>query len=213
MADGMSKTQEIESTGLLRVRARLVGISPMLMNSMGQDVLLAMRDKSNKKSKAATTVLTPAEEAAKKLYLDTDGNPHVPVENLFSTLKGAGRQIRLDGKKQISTAKSTILPSLMTIDSTALPIMLSKEPTKRSTWQTDIKKGVNPNGGEAVVIVRPRFDDWALSVDFTVFVNEVTESIIRKLFDVAGSSVGLCDFRPARGGTYGRFRVDEWKVL
>lgn len=211
-ADGMSKTQQIDSTGLLRIRAKLVGISPLLMNCMSQDVLLGMRDKSGKKAKAATTVLTPAEEAEKKLYLDTAGYPHLPVENLFATLKGAGRQVRLDGKRQISTAKSTILPSLMTIDTVSLPIMLSKEP-RRATWEADVKRGVNPNGGEAVVIVRPRFDDWSVAVEVTVFVNEITESAIRRLFDIAGSSVGLCDFRPARGGTYGRFRVDEWIVL
>jgi len=31
--------------------------------------------------------------------------------------------------------------------------------------------------------------------------------------DSAGKRVGLGDFRPARKGPFGKFRVDEWKVI
>lgn len=214
MADDLlSKTQQIESDGMMRVRVRCVGITPLLHNAMGIEALLAMRDKSARKSRAAQTVLEPREECLPKLYADVDGHPIVPVENLFSALKEAGRQVRLDGKKQISTAKSTVLPALITLDSTALHLFKGKDVRERATWEVDIRKGVNPNGGEAVVCIRPRFDSWSFHVDITIFTREVTEQAIRRVFDISGTAVGLCDFRPSRGGTFGRFRVDEWNVL
>lgn len=214
--DNRSKTQQIESDGMMRIRVRCVGITPLLHNAMGIDALLAMRDKSARKSKASQPVLQPREECLPKLYLDGDGHrdrPVVPIFNVFACLKEAGRQVRLEGRKQISTARGTVLPSLMTNDSTVLYLFKAKEPRAHATWEVDIRKGTNPNGGEAVVLIRPRFDSWSFTIDIQIYTREVGENAIRRVFDIAGTAIGLCDFRPSRGGTFGRFRVDEWKVL
>ena len=75
-----------------------------------------------------------------------------------------------------------------------------------------MRRGVNPNGGEMVCIVRPRFDAWAFAARLMHNEAEVSESIVRKLVDLAGASVGLYDNRPARGGTNGQFEVVQWNV-
>lgn len=35
-------------------------------------------------------------------------------------------------------------------------------------------------------------------------------AIVRELFDIAGSKIGLGDFRPDRRGPFGRFTVTMW---
>jgi hypothetical protein len=124
---------------------------------------------------------------------------------LMSSLIAAGQFVRLEGRRQISTAKSTTLPAFLTLlDSTlALP---------HQQWEVDMRGGVNPGaGGGAVCIVRPRFDKWGFEVNVLIENEEIDEALIRELFDKAGVRMGLGDFRPARKGTFGKFRVVCWE--
>ena len=35
-------------------------------------------------------------------------------------------------------------------------------------YSVDVVKGTNPNGGEAVVIVRPAFEDWSITLEVEI---------------------------------------------
>lgn len=184
-------------------------LSPLLMNAMSVATLLSLRPGSGGKRGRTAQQLTPQQEAESRLHLLPDGTVHLPVANLYSALVAAGKYVRLDGKRQISTNDATILPGLMTIETQVIPLVDDKGKPVR--WETDIRQGRNPNGGEAVCIVRPRMDEWNFQVDITIHTSQITELLIRSLFDIAGSRIGLCDFRPARKGTFGRFVVNGWR--
>lgn len=190
--------------GLVRVQVKLVGVTPLLMNAMSEAKLLVIREKTKKPKNASKA--KPRDEANGLVHRLADGRPCIPVTALMSCLIGAGQFIRLDGKRQVSTAKSTVLPGLMRIFSTELPIT-------PGTWEVDIQQGRNPNGGEAVCIIRPRFDIWAFDVDIEVDQREIAIATIRQLFDIAGARLGLLDFRPQRKGIFGQFRVEHWKEI
>lgn len=194
-------TQVDSHGGLLKVQAKLVGVTPLLMNAMSEAELLAIRDKTKKPKNAAKP--KPRDEANKKVHRLADGQSCIPLTALMSCLIGAGQFIRLDGKRQVSTSKSTVLPGLMRILSTELPIT-------PDTWEVDIQQGRNPNGGEAVCVIRPRFDTWAIDVAIEIDQHEIAAPTIRQLFDIAGSRLGLLDFRPQRKGIFGQFRVEHW---
>ena len=72
----------------------------------------------------------------------------------------------------------------MRIESQELPI-IDPSTNKAAAWEVDIQLGRNPNGGEAVCIVRPRFDRWALDVLIGVDQREIAPATIRELFDLA----------------------------
>lgn len=194
----------------LRVAVRCRGITPLLMNPQTEENLLKMRDKIKAPKNAPKP--TPAQEAQNKadVYKDADGNYYIPGEALYAALMNAGQFMRLDGKRQISTSKSTNLPGLMTLEDAILPI---GKLNKKQPFAVDIKAGKNPNGGEAVCIVRPRFDTWEFTAHITIFTNEIGEEVIRELFDKAGRRCGLLDFRPNRKGIFGQFTVEDWKRL
>ena len=192
------------------VEVEIRGTSPLLMNRMDPSVLEEIRTKV-KPSKAASvgTTLTPREEAERKVYVGEDG-PYVPGQNLMACFIAAGQYIRLDGKRQVSTAKSTVLPGLMTLLDSA-PLLKVPGTDKAATWEADVMQGRNPNGGEGVAICRPRFDEWALSFRLDIDVAEIGENAIRDLVDKAGRRVGLGDFRPQRKGIFGQFVVECWE--
>lgn len=188
---------------LVRVSIECKGKTPLLMNRVSDEELLKIRDKI-KEPKGAPRK-SPREECEGKVYKDLDGKPYIPIKWLYSCLVAAGQHVRLDGKRQISTATKTMLPQFLTLDSETIKL-ITPHP-----WEVDLQQGRNPNGGELVVLCRPRFDAWGFQVDVSIDTREIAEGTIRELFDKAGVRCGLGDFRPARKGIYGQFIVDCWK--
>lgn len=198
----------LSSANLVTLEVTCIGVTPLLMNRMTPETLEQIRTKA-KRSKNASRPASPRDEAAPKVYLTGDGKPYVPTENLLACLIAAGQFVRLDGKRQVSTAKSTALPAFLTLDDPFLPLFVVKT-GKPPTWEVDMRPGRNPNGGEAVCLVRPRFDQWGFRVSAQVDLNEIGMQSVRELFEIAGKRIGLGDFRPQRKGMFGRFAITKW---
>lgn len=209
MADG-SIGASTRAKGLVTINVGLVGVSPLLMNAMDEATL--ERLVTGEKAPKGAPKGTPLEQATKKLYRDAQGNPVLPVQNILSSLIEAGRSVRLEGKKQVSTASSTVLPSFMSIEGLQFAVLDTLDNRKPASWRVSLMQGRNPNGGEAVGICRPLFDSWALLLTIVADLDTVPERIVRELFDKAGSNVGVGDFRPQRKGFYGRWRIDRWVI-
>ena len=197
------------ATSVLRVAVEMVGITPLLMNRMSEETIENLRSKTKAPKTAARP--TPREECEPRVHT-REGKPAMPAEAMLSCLIAAGQYVRLDGKRQVSTASKTMLPAFLSLEE---PFALLRVPgtTKAATWEVDLRAGRNPNGGEAVAICRPRFDAWAFSFTVQIDTAQIGEATIRELFAIAGRRIGLLDFRPSRKGLYGQFSVNEWKVL
>lgn len=159
----------------------------------------------------------PRDEAAEKIYRDREGKIGIPAGNLRKCLVIGGRDVTIPaaggGRAQtISTATSTKLYSFLTIEEEFLPF-LDQEAAEK--WEVDKRRGVGGSRGKpvAVCLVRPKFIKPRFRVTFELDDRQVKEEIIQRLFWISGKRVGLCDFRPDRGGDFGMFRVVEWKVL
>jgi hypothetical protein len=193
--------------GLVRIRCHVQGVTPLLMNAMSEEALLNIRDKVKPAKSAAKPSLR--DEADSKVYRLADGRPCVPVKNLYASFIGAGQFIRLDGKRQITTAKATLLPGMLLIEDIHLPVF-TPGTQESATWEVDIQQGRNPNGGEAVCIVRPRFDAWALYCTLEVDLAQMPLTMAYELVEKAGKRMGLGDGRPARRLTFGRYSIVRW---
>lgn len=190
---------------MIRIQAACQGISPILMNRMTEETLDSLITGVRKPIKKDR----PFEEVAgEKIYRDEQGNAGIPSENLFACLAEAGRSVKL-GKKQISTASSTILPSFLSIEELFLPFI--DDPG----WVVDKRRGQMTNGGSkiAVGIIRPKFLDWKFGVTLEIDDSEASPDTVQELLAKAGKSIGLGDFRPAKKGPFGRFEVASWKIL
>lgn len=187
---------------MIHVKIQCEGVTPILFNRKTEAMLQGLWSKE-KKPKTASRPL-PREHAITCLYTNAEGKHFVPAEMLMSALIAAGSFVRLDGKRQLSNAKSTVLPAFITLLDTQM-VLTHQE------WEVDMRGGVNPNGNEAVCIVRPRFDRWGFVANALIDNEAIDEAKIRELFDKAGASMGLGDFRPQRKGIFGKFRVVCWE--
>lgn len=190
-----------------RFNIRLEGSTPLLFNRMTEEELEKLRTKDKKKFVA---VPEPREVAQKKLYLTNDTQlPYLPADMLMACLINAGMFVKLDGKRQMSTSKSTLLPGFVTLED---HYMLIQTRDGQARWEVDMRQGRNPNTGDAICIIRPRFDNWAINFSMLIDTEQMEDSKIRDLVDIAGRRIGVGDFRPQRKGIYGQFRVGCWEA-
>ena len=192
---------------MLQIRATIEGLVPgMLMNPATEELLESLRTGI----RPQVDKESPPEKIAEgRIYRDTSngGKIGIPAQNLYSSMIKAGRHVK-NGKKQISIAKETTLPSFLHIEEEFLPF------TKNGKWVVDKRRGVMDSGGKkvAVCIIRPKFPNWELDVTMTLDEDECSPDTARKLLDTAGKKIGVGDFRPTCNGPFGRFRVTKWKT-
>lgn len=190
---------------MIRVRASLSSIgNGILMNPMTEATLEGLRTGVHPPKQKDRPAIEVAEE---RVIKDAEGNPGIPMEYLFSCLVEAGRHVKNNGKKQISTATSSLLPSFLTIEEAFLPFI------KHSDMVVDMRRGRLPKDGTAVCLVRPKFEQWTCEVTLEIDESIANEKTVRELLKVAGTAIGLGDFRPAKRGPFGRFEVASWKVI
>lgn len=199
-----------------RVACLLGGRTPLLLNPVSRKMLEGIRAKQKG---ARLPDLSFEDEAAGKVLADQQGRAFLPSDYLLSSLVEAGRSVPYQGKSKLSTAESSVVPALITFESESLPLLKADGSPLMATgehpdWETDVRRGTNPNGGEMVCVVRPRFNEWYIPVVFEVDAEglpaPVGEDTVRQLYRIAGRKVGLGDFRPDCRGQFGQFIIVQW---
>lgn len=180
----------------------LHGTTPLIVNRFTDEAALAAT--VGTRGALRGTDSTPQEIAESKLYKAADGTLVVPQPNLLSCFIEAGRFFR-SGKQKLTTLKSSIIPGCVHLDAIAYPI------EHEQPWKVDTRPVRIPTTGGRILMHRPIFEDWALSLSAWLELEDISPSLFRQLIDRAGRSIGLGDFRPACKGPYGRFRVDRWE--
>lgn len=203
----------------LHVRAKLRGITPLMMAKMGEDVLENVLIRGDRPRKAPDRPLE--DMAADCLYTGPNGELGIPAENLFASLVEAGTLIKFDTKRSISTRDASLMPSFLSIQETFLPLtnlvdVQDPKSTSGATrpWVVDIRRG-QLSDGTAVAIVRPKFNTWGLEVNLSLDLTDtpMTEDKVRDLVKKAGRAKGLCSFRPGCKGPFGQFEIESWEVV
>lgn len=180
----------------------ITGTTPLLMNKFTD---AAMEKATNGSGSALIGSRgTPREIAESKVYRTSDGTPCIPTPNVFRCLIDAGIFFKA-GKNKVTTSKSSLIPAALSVSGIEC-VVRHQQP-----MSVDIRAVVIPSTGGRIAGVRPRFDDWKLSFEIVLDEGVMDERLLREIVDAAGSKIGLGDFRPARKGPFGKFKVTSWK--
>jgi hypothetical protein len=155
----------------------------------------ASRD-SRKKTKSRD-VRFPEAEAKDATYVTSSGVYGIPGMAFKSALVAAAH-------KDIGIEKTLVRKALFLVTDDAgnvLPIECA-EPVVREDM---VRVGV----GAADMRYRPEFREWSCWITLEVDSQLLQQNDILALVDRAGFGVGICEWRPEKGGEYGRFKVDE----
>lgn len=152
---------------------------------------------------------TPREQADPKAYRNAAANFVIPGVNIYRSIVDAGTFIK-SGKSKLTTQKSSLITSFLFME-TSEAVVCGEDGKPVKDFEVDSRGVVIPSTGGRIMAHRPRFDAWQLSFDLELDEGECSPDLLRELIDQAGKKIGLGDFRPARKGTFGRFKVITWK--
>ncbi len=200
-------------------RVRLVGLPPgLLMNPMDDEQLEDLRKKTPKPKRRD---ISRYEEAKTRIITDGNGTICLKLDQIYACLKWGGKSVSFSGRAKVTASNgSTNLYTILYIPGELFPLKVHGETARVAesgkeqdeVWMVDGRKGNNPQDAKhtAVAIIRPKFLGWELELDVLVNSHALNPQGVKAIFTSAGQNAGLCDFRPSRGGPFGRFVVREF---
>lgn len=184
------------------ISVEISGVTGLLCNRFSDEAAQASTN-GDRGSSAGMDRGSPQDIAASKLYIGLNGKPMIPSPNLLRSIVDGGAYTKV-GKKQITTARSSLLYACLSIEAAEIEI-IHKQP-----WRVDTRAVRIPSTGGRILCHRPAFDDWALAFEVELDTSIVNAKLLRQIVDDAGKRIGLGDFRPATKGPYGRYVVTRW---
>lgn len=203
----------------VEVVAELAGLRPgLMMHPMDDATLDALYYRQGGSTSKGNEIPPMELTASNRMYRDPESERiAIPTQNLMASLIEAGRQIPYAGKMMLSNAGSSKVTGIVSFEDEFLPLEPNPEPNgpypaEGLLWVTDKRRGQMDNG-TTVCIVRPKFREWSVAVSFSLNLEgePIGREKIKRCFEIAGKSVGLCSFRPQKKGSFGRFRIESWE--
>lgn len=180
-----------------RVSLRIRGLSPLIQHQWSVKALTMMRDKHAGKKTKTREVRDPEAEGEEAAYKTDDGDYGVPAMAIKSAIIGAAH-------KDIGVEKTLVKKAIFIVTSDSKKILpmecdepiITEDPVRVGMGSTDLR-------------YRPYFHDWALDIEFEIDSELMRVEDLVNLIDRAGFGVGIGEWRPEKGGEYGRFEVDR----
>jgi hypothetical protein len=151
---------------------------------------------------------TPREEAEKVAYRYPNGELYHPGAAIARLLREAGANHKIKGSRRsvkfaVPSAVIVLEDTISLIDpSTSMPI---------DDFEVDSRPVVIPATKGRVMRHRPRIDRWAMTFQLEIDDDLLPPDFVHQLLAEGGRKVGLGDFRPERGGPFGRFNITLWE--
>jgi hypothetical protein len=147
------------------------------------------------------------------LYLMDEIGPFWPSDNFHTALKNAGKKRKQSGGK--ATLRNPIAGGILW-GSEVNPLVYagfggrSAPRSAEELWKDEnyrFTKAVRV-GASKVVRTRPIFRDWKFDVEGTLDTDVLNFADLEAVVKIAGQLIGLGDWRPEKGGGYGRFSAE-----
>lgn len=173
------------------------GISPLIQHAWSERNLAMLRDKHAGKKTKSREKRDPEAEGREAMYTTSKGGFGIPVSAIKQAMISAAH-------KDIGIEKTLVRKSLFFVceDRTNILPMECSDPVIREDY-------VRVGAGVADLRYRPEFSEWSVRLTIEYDSDLLRIEDILNLVDRAGFGVGIGEWRPEKGGEYGRFQVDR----
>jgi len=149
-----------------------------------------------------------------RIHVGSDGDTFMPQMAIKKSLEGAAPYLgKIPGQRNATYTKRFKSGILITEE---LPLFNGKSGKRAGldSWKGQwlfLDANGKP-GGTRVKRCMPELFPWSATGVIHVLDEVITDGVLRRCFQEAGSLVGVGRFRPANGGFYGRFALEslEW---
>lgn len=204
----MAKAKELTPIKRRIVTVRLVAISPLIEHRWDVKAKELMRQKQQAGRKTKDRALRdPEAEGEAAMYRTEDGKPGILAVAIKAAVIEAAHQDL--GIPKTLVRKSLFIRPLGREVVIPLETISGKGEVKYSIEEDMVRVGQ----GSADLRYRPYFYDWAVTTEWEIDADLLKDDDLLKLLDRAGFGVGVHEWRPEKGGEYGRFQIDtKFKV-
>lgn len=169
--------------------------------------------------KAITSIKDPKEKHDKfeertwreRMHVGTDGIVFIPAMALKLCLEESAGYVseKIAGKGNATYTKR-FRSGIMVVQNLSLGIKAADVQPNRLFVPSDGKRG----GPKRVWKMFPTVPEWETECEIMVLDRLLMDDVVkvREYLEHGGDFVGMCSFRPANGGYFGRFDVKNWKV-
>lgn len=181
---------EVPQISVARMDITLIGDSALIVHAWSEKAKQQMLDKQMKKAKQAKEAKDPEQQFQDSLYKLDDNKYGFPAVAFKASAVAACRDTDM---------KMTAARGRFHIDAEMIEIHGS-EPRPREDM-------VRIAMGTADIRYRGEFIPWWVVLPISYNDNAISPAQIINLFNVGGFGVGVGEWRPSTGGSYGRFHV------
>ena len=172
------------------------GVSPLIQNAWDEKALEMIRMTAMERKKRKKPARDPDKEAESKSHRTADKEYGIPLLALKASMIGAAHKNL--GIEKTMVRKAFFIPDP---DGTGILPMECNEPIVRE----DI---VRVGMGQTDLRYRPEFRNWRVSVTAHIDTEILEKNDVINLVNRAGFGVGIGEWRPEKGGDFGRYEID-----
>jgi len=180
------------------------GLTPLLMHRFDEEVELEQTTR-----KVHIQRIDPREAAEKVAYRTADGHLFLPGSAIARMLREAGAAHKQRGSRK---SLKYIMPAAVLVLEDQI-VLRDIEGNPLTEFEVDSRAVVIPSTKGRVMRHRPRLNLW--NIEFTLEVDDemIDPTTVHQLIQEGGRKLGLLDYRPEKGGAFGRFQATSWAVL
>ena len=195
MATKTSTAIKLKPLNIREVKFAIVGTSSYIQHAWSQKALRSLRMTAAERRKQPKVGRTPEAEAEGAMYR-LNGKPAFPLLQLKASMINAAHKDL--GIEKTLVKKSFFIPANnpeRLIEMECSEPVIREDIVRVGMSQTDIR-------------YRPEFHDWRVNVTAHYDADNLTDGDLINLVNRAGFGVGVGEWRPEKGGEFGRFKVD-----
>jgi hypothetical protein len=175
---------------------RIVGDSPLICHAWSKKAKQEMLDKQMGKAKSKKEPKDPERDYQEAFYVTPDGRPGFPTIAFKAAAVNAARQVT-------GLTMTFLRGAFHTVGEF---VEIEGAPHMREDM---VRVGM----GTADIRYRPEFEVWAVNLKIRLNSRAMTLEQLMHLFNQAGFSVGVGEWRPEKDGPYGMFHVEGMQEI
>jgi hypothetical protein len=197
-AETVNRIADLDTPAAMRpeiVSFRIIGISPLLQNNPANFI-----GKTEEAELGTKKVYKDDEEAELRVYRNMDGAFVHPSESFVKAMVRA-----VTGKKFGKLSAPGVIKGSVFLAEVSCLIEDGKgKPAK--AYAIDRRPCVV--GKARILRCRPCWSPWAMKLALEVDAAIISRKMVLDALSLAGRVIGIGDYRPEKGGGFGRFRVE-----
>lgn len=188
------------------IKVKIKGVTPLLQHRFTDDELMSLLGGKTAKKKDKE-ILTPRQIAEKHAYKGIDGTFQLPTAYFTGAFKAVASEYKQ--KNSVRKSMKSIAGGIFKPQSEFITLMDESE-VPLTNFEVDIRKATNHLKG-AVAVCRPRFDRWQCELEVMIDDELASPETVHEILNDAGKRSGVGSFRVSKGGSFGQFRVIEFR--